>query len=149
MIAIKIGTTSFRQTATLAADEVQFTGTYVFEADGVTSAMIWDAGLNNVRAATQAERDAARLSKLRTVGQALVDQADADNELFRAGLLTTLDALNRQSRQFRDLLAAIAAASSLANLQTRVAAITPVEPARTQQELKDAVKAKIAAGDAD
>ena len=63
MIAIKIGTTSWRQASTLAADEVEFTGQYLYEADGFTSAMVWDAGINNVRARNAAETLAAAKTK--------------------------------------------------------------------------------------
>lgn len=49
MKAIKKGTTTWRETATLDADEVEFTGQFLYEADGVTPAMVWDATLQNVR----------------------------------------------------------------------------------------------------
>jgi len=55
MIAIKIGTTSWRATETLAADEIEFAGQFLYEADGFTPAMVWDAALNNVRPRTEAE----------------------------------------------------------------------------------------------
>jgi hypothetical protein len=121
------------------------------DAAGEVSITTWRSAIPQPSEAQIAAFDVnlAVVQKARTLAQILVDKADADRDVFRAGLLTTLDALNRQSRQFRDLLAAIAAATNLANLQTRAAAIAPVEPARTPQELKDAVKAKIAAGDAD
>ncbi len=55
MIAIKIGTTSWRATETLAADEVEFAGQFVYEDDGLTPAMVWDTALNNVRPRTESE----------------------------------------------------------------------------------------------
>lgn len=58
MRALRKGTTSWRETTTLAADEVEFAGEFLYEADGLTPAMVWDAALQNVRPFTQAERDA-------------------------------------------------------------------------------------------
>ncbi len=78
----------------------------------------------------------------------LISANDAVSVKEKSSFLVLLDALNRQSRQYRDLLAAIAAASSLANLQTRVAAISPVEPARTAAEFRTAIANKIDAGEA-
>lgn len=57
MIAIKKGTTDWRQADRLAADEVEFTGAWLSEADGRTPAMVWDDALGNVRPITQVERD--------------------------------------------------------------------------------------------
>lgn len=58
MIALKIGTTSWRYATALAADEVEFRGQWIYAPDGFNSLMVWDAGLNNARAMTQAEIDA-------------------------------------------------------------------------------------------
>ena len=56
MIAIKIGTTEWRQAASLVQGEVEFVGSFEYEADGFTPAMVWDAGLGNVRAKSTAEK---------------------------------------------------------------------------------------------
>jgi hypothetical protein len=96
------------------------------DAAGEVSITTWRSAIPQPSEAQIAAFDVnlAVVQKARTLAQILVDQADADRDVFRAGLLTTLDALNRQSRQFRDLLAAIAAATNLANLQARAAAIS-------------------------
>ncbi len=152
MIAVKIGTVSWRSTQELAFDEVEFTGEFLYESDGFTPAMVWDDALQNVRAMNQTDRDARNaeiIVAIRAAAEAIVDASTPQGLLQRAILLTILDALNRQSRQFRDLLAAIAAAGSLTALRTAAGAISPVEPARTATELKGAVKAKATAGLAD
>ena len=56
MIAVTIGTTSWRATASLAAGEVEYTGEILYASDGVTPLMVWDAGLNNMRVMTSAEQ---------------------------------------------------------------------------------------------
>lgn len=55
MIAVKTGTTSWRNAVSLAAGEVEFTGTFVYDTDGLTPLMVWDAGVGNVRAMTAGE----------------------------------------------------------------------------------------------
>ncbi len=99
-------------------------------------------------AVTDAVFDADTLTKAYTRAKALISADDDVSRKEKGAFLVLLDALNRQSRQYRDLLAAIAAANSLANLQTRVAAIAPVEPARTSAEFRTAIANKIDAGEA-
>lgn len=64
MIAVKIGTTGWRSTEALAADEVEFTGKFLYETDGLTPAMVWDAALNNVRPRNAEEAHAAALAQI-------------------------------------------------------------------------------------
>jgi hypothetical protein len=71
-------------------------------------------------------------------------QSELDNaQLITKGLaLTILDELNRITSRMRDFDAAVQAATSLADLKTRVAALSAI-PARTAAQLKAAVKAKV------
>lgn len=90
-----------------------------------------------------------QLQALYTKAKALLIADDPISKKDKAFVLVALDTFNRHSRQFRDLLAAIAAATSLANLQTRCAAIAPVEPERTIADLKTSISGKIDTGQAD
>lgn len=86
MIAIKIGTTEWRQAVSLAADEVEFTGTFVYGPDGTTPHMVWDEGLGNVR-----EKNATEL----LVGAKVVKIA-AINAECRARLIARYGAAEEQ-----------------------------------------------------
>lgn len=119
MKAIRKGTTSWRETPTLALDEVEFVGAYLYEADGFTSAMVWDGALNNVRTMTQADRDA------RAATVAAQRKADAkgtldSDERLKGVLLWALDEIN-----------------------TLRAAVVPALPARTMLEVRGEVRKKI------
>jgi len=99
MIAIKKGTSSYRHTSTLAADEVEFTGEFLWESDGFTPAMIWDAGLNNIRPMTQAEKDARDAPGVqeradKTALRTAASQAISDNDIFLSDQnVTTAEAI--------------------------------------------------------
>lgn len=75
MIAVKIGTTSWRTTDELAADEVEFTGEFLYEANGFTPAMVWDNSIQNVRAKNNADRQAEAVA---------AKEAEAQNAKARA-----------------------------------------------------------------
>lgn len=99
MIALKIGTTSWRQATALAADEVEFTGTWVYAPNSLISLMVWDAGLNNARPMTQPEIDALPAQQLAAAHPALVAQLSSATaadytRLLRAFVLITLDEIN-------------------------------------------------------
>ena len=89
MIAITIGTTDWRQAVSLAPGEVEFVGEYLYESDGLTPAMVWDAGLGNVRAKTTAEKlDDAKAARIAAI-----------NAECRARLVARFgDALEQNSR---------------------------------------------------
>lgn len=70
--------------------------------------------------------------------------ATAAQRIHVATLQLILDEFNRHTTWESAVMSAIAAATSLANLQTRIAAITPV-PARTQNDMVTAIKNKISA----
>lgn len=72
-------------------------------------------------------------------------QFDNVDSLTRAAVLVVNDELNRHGAWEAGLTAAIAAATSLANLQTRVAAITPVAQ-KTPAQIKTAIRAKLGNG---
>lgn len=151
MIQIKIGTTSWKACPTGIADAgyVTFNGTFVYEADGITPAMIWDSGLQNVRqkiAADYTEEAAALVTTLRNQAKAALDNSrEAELKIARAALMAMNDAVNQTNAKFASLLNAIAQATSLSNLQTRAAAITAVA-ARSDADVRQAVKDRIDAG---
>lgn len=122
--------------------------------DGVEFICRWNNALG--AQPTQEQLDAitdtdiinARQQKLYVAAKALLTADDSVSKKEKAVLLVILDTFNRQSKQFRDLMAAIANATSLADLKTRAAAIT-TEPARTISDMKTAIGNKIDAGNAD
>jgi hypothetical protein len=100
MIAVTIGTTSWRQTAVLGVNEVEFTGTWVTDTDGVTSLMVWDAGLNNARVMTAGEIAAVpaqQLTATRANAVSLLTRAigsDLEVAVLRAFLLAAVSQIN-------------------------------------------------------
>jgi hypothetical protein len=96
-----------------------------------------EADLAAEAAARAAEHDAA-------VAAMKSFQGELDNaQLITKGLaLTILDELNQINTTIRDFYAAVRAATSLADLKTRVAALSKI-PDRTAAQLKAAVKAKV------
>ena len=76
---------------------------------------------------------------------------DTKSEVFavdRALALILLREINQLRGWLRDLKTAVAGAANLASLQSRVASL-PNTPDYTQQQLMDAIKAKLADGSAD
>lgn len=72
MIAVKTGTTSWRgiaSAADLLAGEVAYSGTFAYDADGVTPLMVWDGSISNVRAMTSAEIAALPAQKATAAAQ--------------------------------------------------------------------------------
>jgi hypothetical protein len=84
-----------------------------------------------------------------TADQLATSDPAASSKLARAVVLVTLDEINLLRDFDAQLKAAVAAATSLANLQTRVAAISTNLTARTKAQLLSAIQSKIDAGDAD
>ena len=156
MIAIKIGTVSWRQATSLAADEVEFVGEWISGPDLLTPHMVWDAGLNNARAMTAQEIAAlpgkqatAAAKTAKTAATASVDSGAAiagrDWERLMRGIVElALDEFNARRTLEASMLAQVAAASSLADLKTRYAALTSPSQV-TIQQFVTALKAKIAA----
>jgi hypothetical protein len=95
--------------------------------------------------AAQAEDDRAAREAAAAAADAAwkAYQAELDNaeRITKALALTILDELNRATTRIRAFDAAVAAATSLANLQTRVAAL-PAIPDRTVEQLKTSVRAR-------
>lgn len=153
-VLVTIGAASWRSGESPTASEVVFSGALVFGADGPL--MIWDAGLNNIRAMTSGEIAALPSQKATAQAQAAKASATAgiDNgqlvagdkleRIVRAVALAALDAFNADRQCLTDIKNATAAATSLANLQTRFAAIT-YPPQVTAAQLVTAIKTKIAA----
>lgn len=98
MIAITIGTTSWRSATSLAAGEVAYNGAFVYDADGLTPLMVWDAGIGNVRAMTAQEIAALPAQRATALRAAANDYFNADpsppGKAFRAFVLTLLDEIN-------------------------------------------------------
>lgn len=114
MIAVTIGTTSWRATASLAAGEVEYNGEILYASDGVTPLMVWDAGLNNMRVMTSAEQldvmRAAAISSINAecrrrlvaryggaeeqVSRSIGVYGDAERDSMLAGISATIDASN-------------------------------------------------------
>lgn len=134
MIAIKIGTTSWRTTNALAADEVQFTGVFIYGPDGATPHMVWDAGLGNVRAMTAPEIAALPGQKATAAAQQAKAAATGgiDNGQLVGG--------DKQERLIRALALVV-----LDEVNILRAASVPALAARTAAQLVSAIKAKIAA----
>ena len=96
-------------------------------------------------AAHEAQRQAEAASEQAAQAAALLaleSELDHAERITKGLALTILDELNRLSARIRAFDAAVAASTSLANMQTRVAALSEV-PDRTAAQLKAAVKAKV------
>lgn len=90
-----------------------------------------------------------QLDRLRAKAAAKIDQIGEEQALVnRAMLLATLDELNLLRQWVTDFKAATAAATSLANLQTRVTALSNL-PQRTANQIRPAVQGKMTDGSAD
>jgi hypothetical protein len=89
------------------------------------------------------------LDAFRARAAALIDQVqDVQAVKDRAILLVVMDELNSIRQWVTDFKAAVAAATSLANLQTRVAATSNL-PQRTANQIRPAVQGKMTDGSAD
>lgn len=134
MIAITIGTTRWRQAMVLAGNEVAFTGSFVYDADGFTPLMLWDAGLGNVRAMTAGEIAAFRVGTLTAKAQA--EKAAATASIDNGQLLT--------GQQYERLIRALALVV-LDEINIIRPLLTTPQAVRTTAQLVSAIKAKIAA----
>jgi hypothetical protein len=109
------------------------------DGDAIVAAFDW-SGAADATYAAQREKTAAAASFDRGVTQA----GQASDRIVVALAQLMLDEFNAHTAVEASMLAAVAAAASLAELKTRFAAIVPV-PQRTQAQLINAIKAKIAA----
>lgn len=133
MIAVKIGTTSWRSTDVLAVGEVEFAGTFLYAPDGVTAYMVWDGGLGNVRAMTGPE--IAALPAQKATAAAIAAKASATSgidaggtlagtdlyRLIRAEALALLDAINILRLAIPHPIVSITRTGTTATATTRVA----------------------------
>lgn len=113
------------------------TGAQRTQAQGIADAFDWSAGAD----ATQAAKDS------KAAAQDAITNGGAQGASFERRLIFSLtqmilDEFNTHTTWNAALASAIAAATSLANLQTRVAAITAI-PQRTEAQLRTAITAKI------
>lgn len=100
------------------------------------------------QAATDASIAAALITANRAVADAVANVSNGEGVQLRAIVAILLDEINALRTWTRDFKAATAAATSLANLQTRVAAL-PTLADRTLAQAKTAYQTKIASGGAD
>ncbi len=100
---------------------------------------------------SQGAQDAYDNLQNRTVAKAdVASSTDAPAKVHRAVASVLIDELNILRLWITDFKAAVAAATSLADLKTRVAAITPASlPARTLAQAKTAIAAAIDSGTVD
>lgn len=87
MIAIKKGTTNWRATEKLGPDEVEFKDEFLYEANNLTPAMVWDDKLGNVRPKNDADRAAEGVeneSRLQAQAQSILDGTDQSTPLHVA-----------------------------------------------------------------
>jgi hypothetical protein len=89
-----------------------------------------------------------RLVILRRLAKLIVDEQTGPADVLRAVLLVIIDELNLHALKINSILDAVDAATSLADLKTRIGAITDY-PQRTAAQAKQAVKDKIDTGGAD
>lgn len=147
---------AIRSAGDATANEVAFAGDLQYLADGVTLAFVLDGMTGLPRPATAPEKTTLEQSKTTAVARAAKNTATAalqnggtaaappNDRLVYALSLMILDEFNLHTTFESALLSAIAAATSLANLQTRVAAITAI-PQRTAAQVQNAIIAKISA----
>lgn len=100
------------------------------------------------------DSDAAQLAfenvQARAAAAILIDTDKSDKlKLLRATAGLTIDELNVIRQWITDFKVQVAAATTLADLKTRVAGITPNLPARTQAQAITAIKSKVNAGTVD
>lgn len=97
----------------------------------------------------EAAYDQWLITRIRDQAQTALEANKSESDaLLRALALTLLDEVNRQRSWNRDLKAAVAGATNFASLQTRIATL-PATPDLTRTQLFNAIKARLAAGDAD
>jgi hypothetical protein len=148
--AVKIGTTEIQWIHDAPTPEgyVRYDGELLREADG-SLAMVWDTGINNIRAkvaADYAAEAAALVIALRNLAKdALDNNRDFLLKVDRAVLMAVNDAINQANTRFNSLRSQILAATSLANLQTRVGQVEAL-PTRTDAQAITAVKDRITGG---
>ena len=89
--------------------------------------------------AERAAADAADLQANRDVAAAAIAQTE---NVLRAFMLVAMDEFNAHASKIKEILDSIDAATSLANLQTRIAAVADY-PQRTDQQLRTAIRNKL------
>jgi hypothetical protein len=119
MIAVTIGTTSWRAADSLLPGEVEYTGAMLFDSDGVTPLMVWNAGVGNIRpmnsaellnrvrerkiAAINAECKARLIARYgpaeEQVSRSLGIYGATEQQAMQAGIAATIDASNTASNQ--------------------------------------------------
>lgn len=96
----------------------------------------------------EANRPTAERDALRALAVFLATDKAAPNKLLRAALLVAMDEVNALRQWITAFKAAVAASTSLANLQTRVAALANTLD-RTAAQIKPALASRISTPDAD
>jgi len=107
--------------------------------EAILAAHDWSDRANETYVAQQAKREAAA-----RYDRAQTPLADVTDRVIIAFAQLVLERFNFTADKFTDLQLAIAASTSLADFKTRAGAVGGI-PQLTQQQLVDAIKAKIAA----
>lgn len=113
------------------------TGPQQTQAQGIADTHDWSAAAD----VTQAAKDAKVLAQ-DAITNGAAQNADSNRRLIIGLTQMISDEFNTHTTWNSALTSAIAAATSLANLQTRVAAITAI-PQRTEAQVRTAIIAKI------
>jgi hypothetical protein len=109
---------------------------------------VWDAVLNNIREMTDPEFSAAELARLDTEAKDLLAGDDPVSKKEKAFAYLAQDTDNAISAKLNAVLTAIDGAASFGAMKTAIAAITDL-PITTRLQMKNAIRAKIDAGEAD
>lgn len=107
------------------------------QAQSLVAAFDWSSAAD-----ATADAKAAKTLAIDAINNGANQNADGSRRLFLAVVQMVQDEFNNHTTWNTALTTAIAQATSLANLQTRVAAITAI-PQRTEAQLKTAIANKI------
>jgi predicted DNA-binding transcriptional regulator YafY len=110
------------------------------QAEAIVAAFDWSDAAHQVWLAQQEKASASE-----ALDRGVLQSASQAERIVIALAQMILDEFNTHSAQTSAMLAAIAAATSLADLKTRMALVSNI-PQRTQQQLVNAIKAKINGG---
>lgn len=102
----------------------------------------WIITGDNVTLMNQSERNAVDAALLELARDDLVTQLTSIEDLNRSIILVLLDEFNNHANKINSILDAVDAASSLADLKTRIAAITDY-PQRNITQIRQAIRNKL------
>jgi hypothetical protein len=97
---------------------------------------------DHIEEMSQPEKDSVDAALLQAQLDGVVQIVDQQGEILRAFMLMVLDEFNLHSTLSNGIKSAIDAGSTLAQIKTPVAALSPV-PTRTAQQVRAALRAKL------